>query len=223
MTRVRRIGVREGYDLWSSAYDATDNPVVALDDRHAVPELAPRAGERILDAGCGTGRHLRRLVSAGSRAVGVDLSAGMLAVARRTAPAAHLVRGDIGRHLPVAGGAFDAALCALVGEHIDDLDALFAGLAGALRDGGRLVFTVYHPELAEDGKEANFTVDGVEYRLGAFRHTVAGYAAAMRAAGFEPPRITEIRGDEALVAAAPSAARYVGRRLLLVLAGRVAR
>ncbi len=33
---VERIEPRQGYDLWSSAYDATPNPVVRLDERHRV-------------------------------------------------------------------------------------------------------------------------------------------------------------------------------------------
>lgn len=220
MSESRRLPVREGYDLWSTAYDTTDNPVVALDARETMRILSPIEGEWILDAGCGTGRNLRAIASAGCPAVGVDFSMGMLSVARSILPGIPLVCADIGRPLPLEAGRFDAALCALIGEHIEDLAALFAGLTEALRPGGRLVFSVYHPELAFDGKEANFTTEGVEYRLGAVRHTVEDYEAAMAGAGFTTMKRREFRGDEALASVAKSARRYVGRNLLLVLEGR---
>jgi ubiquinone/menaquinone biosynthesis C-methylase UbiE len=57
--RVERVSVREGYDLWSETYDQTPNPVVAMDARYTLKWLAPRPGEQILDAGCGTGRNLQ--------------------------------------------------------------------------------------------------------------------------------------------------------------------
>ena len=74
MTHVRRPDVRDGYDLWSSSYDATPNPLVALDQRHTIAHLAPREGETVLDAACGTGRNLRALRAAGSCPVGIGSS-----------------------------------------------------------------------------------------------------------------------------------------------------
>ena len=67
--RIERPGVRAGYDRWSASYDATPNPVVALDRRHTLRALDPRPGERVLDAGCGTGAHLAAVCGAGSRAL----------------------------------------------------------------------------------------------------------------------------------------------------------
>jgi hypothetical protein len=73
--RVERLPVRDGYDRWADTYDATPNPVVSLDRRHA-------------HAGCGTGVYLRRLHDLGARPVGIDFSSGMLGShdGRRRAP-----------------------------------------------------------------------------------------------------------------------------------------
>src|SRR5262245_58187241 len=102
--RVERPGVRVGYDRWSETYDATPNPLVALDRRHTLRALAPRPGERVLDAGCGTGGHLQRLCAARTRAVGLDFSRGMLRVARRNVPAASLAQADLNGDFPVQAG-----------------------------------------------------------------------------------------------------------------------
>src|SRR4051812_50027703 len=77
----------------------------------AVGELGVRAGDVVLDAGCGTGRALpvlRAAVGATGTVVGVDLTAEMLAEARRLGRAG-LVRGDA-LHLPLRTGSGHAGL-----------------------------------------------------------------------------------------------------------------
>src|SRR5262245_8024884 len=112
--KVERPGVREGYDRWSETYDATPNPLVALDRRVTLGAVNPRPGEWVLDAGCGTGAHLAALSLARSRAVGLDFSRGMLRVARRVAPTAGLAQADLNKEFPVQRVAFDVVLSALV-------------------------------------------------------------------------------------------------------------
>ncbi|MFN8180109.1 MAG: class I SAM-dependent methyltransferase [bacterium] len=69
-------------------------------------------GRRVLDVGCGAGRHLAPLEGRGARVVGVDLSATLLREATQAREAAgggwELVRGDM-RALPFRDGSFDVA------------------------------------------------------------------------------------------------------------------
>ncbi len=218
--RVERPGVRDGYDRWAASYDATQNPLVSLDRRYTLRALDPRPGEWVLDAGCGTGAHLERLSAARSRAVGLDFSDGMLRVARRAAPGAALARADLNRDFPVRRGAFDALLSALVSEHLTDLRRFFRESFVALRRGGRLIFSAFHPELARSGIEANFERDGTEYRLGAERHTVDDYLNAISEAGFERLEWREYGGDRPLLDEVPWAGKYLDRPLLLLVQAR---
>src|SRR5262245_26525968 len=101
--------VRGMFDAIAPRYDLVNRIMTfGLDVRWrrlAVRSLALRAGSRVLDLACGTGDLCRELTIAGLRPTGVDLSFGMLAAARTSAP---LVEGDALR-LPVPAGAVGGA------------------------------------------------------------------------------------------------------------------
>jgi SAM-dependent methyltransferase len=177
--------------------------------------LDPQPGELILDAGCGTGRNLGPILAAGAQAVGIDFSSGMLAVARDAAPACALAAVDLRTALPFGDGCFDAVLCSLVGEHLDEIVAPLTEFRRVTRPGGRLVFSVYHPEVAAQGVEANFKLDGVEYGLGAAQHSVQDYLDAVVDAGFDEVAFASFNGGA-------GTGRYEGKPLLFLVAATVA-
>jgi SAM-dependent methyltransferase len=218
--KVERPGVRAGYDQWAHDYDQTPNPLVALDRRYTLKLLQPGTGERILDAGCGTGGNLRQLLRAGSEPLGVDFSRGMLSVARRNLGGVALAQADLNQGIPVRPRGFQAVLCALVGEHLQLRSRFFADVHQALLPGGRFVFSVFHPAMARAGLEANFERDGVQYRLGAHRHAVDDYLVAIAQAGFRRLQTHEFTGDEALARQIPAASKYLGQPLLLAVEAR---
>jgi trans-aconitate 2-methyltransferase len=100
--------------------------------------------ERVLDAGCGTGRVTELLTERlpRGRVLAVDASPSMLEEAgRRLAHArgrVELLCADLARPLPV-DGAVDAILSTATFHWIADHDALFRNLAAVLRPGGQLV------------------------------------------------------------------------------------
>jgi SAM-dependent methyltransferase len=106
-------------------------------------------GADVLEVGCGSAACARWLAAHGARAVGVDLSAGMLRHARaanaRTGLQPHLVQANA-EQLPFGAARFDVA-CSAFGAvpFVADVDALFAEVARVLRPGGRWVFAVTHP------------------------------------------------------------------------------
>jgi 3-isopropylmalate dehydratase small subunit len=96
-----------------------------------------RAGWRVLDVGCGAGRHARAFRAAGARCVGVDLSQTLLRIARRMTDAP-LVRADM-RLLPIRPGSMDltVSLFTSFGYFDDDEEHTRAlrEMAGTLRPG----------------------------------------------------------------------------------------
>lgn len=215
--QVSRPGVQKGYDFWAATYDTTSNPLVALDRRHTDALLNPKRGEMILDAGCGTGAHLKAIRGAEAEPVGMDFSRGMLQVARRSNPGVPLAQADLNRPFPIAPGRFDGLVCALVSDHLKDLGLFFDEAISTLRPGGRIVFSAFHPDMAAAGVEANFQADGVEYRLGAEPHRVDDYLNHMDDAGFSGITWKEHVGDERLAKEVPGAVKYLGKNLLLTV------
>ena len=106
--------------------------------------LELRGDERVLDAGCGTGRVTELLLERlpRGRVVALDASPSMLEEAgRRLAHACdrvELVCADLSQPLPLEGG-LDAVLSTATFHWLPDHDALFRNLAAVLRPGGQLV------------------------------------------------------------------------------------
>jgi len=139
----------------------------------ALLEAAGLLAGRLLDLGCGDGRHLQAL----PQATGLDYSADLLAAARHRAPSAPLVRGDM-RRLPFADGSFAAVLSLFTafGYFGDDGDRRTAAEAArVLRPGGHWVLDLF------DGDRVRSELgDGAEH----VRERVAGPLAVHEARRF---------------------------------------
>jgi phosphatidylethanolamine/phosphatidyl-N-methylethanolamine N-methyltransferase len=138
------------YRLWSPVYDPLfDRFFVSAARRKSIGRLAPKRNERILIPGVGTGVDLP-LLPEGVRVLGIDLSADMLAQARRKLPLPgreiELREGDV-QIRQVEPGSFDAAILHLILSVAPDGAACFRETVRALRPGGRaVIFDKFAPE-----------------------------------------------------------------------------
>lgn len=106
--------------------------------RRTVEEAAIGAGDRVLDLACGTGDLASEVRRAGGIVTAIDVSAGMLEVARRrTSGRCAWLRGDALR-LPLRDGAFDAIVSGFALRNFVDVGAVLAECARVLKPGGRL-------------------------------------------------------------------------------------
>lgn len=117
-------------------------------------QLGVQAGDRLLDLGCGFGRHAYQAARLGAQVVAFDAGAdevlevqhtfAAMAVAGEldiTSARVGAVRGDALR-LPFADGSFDRVIASEVLEHIPDDEIAMAELARVLRPGGSMAVTV---------------------------------------------------------------------------------
>jgi trans-aconitate methyltransferase len=120
---------------WNPTAYARDARFVSDLARDVVELLAPRAGERILDLGCGDGALTRRLVEAGCEVVGVDASPEMIQAAVDTGLDARLMDG----HSLSFGAEFDAVFSNASLHWMKRPGEVIAGVRKALKMGGRFV------------------------------------------------------------------------------------
>jgi SAM-dependent methyltransferase len=139
--------VRDLFDAMGTTYHELEpwyEHLYFLVHRILQTHLGRSIGGRALDAGCGTGFQAGRLAELGWEAHGVDISGGLLAVARRHVPQAALTWATVER-LPYADASFEVAVCCgSTLSFVDHPPRALAELARVLRGGGRLLLECEH-------------------------------------------------------------------------------
>src|SRR3954447_7262520 len=122
-------------DVWEALPE--DPEPWAWERRRALLLGEARAGERVLDLGCGAGRFVAALRDAGADPVGVELAEAALERAWRNVPRADLrLVGEDGA-LPLGHGEVDVVWCSEVLEHLPDTVAFLTEARRVLKRGGR--------------------------------------------------------------------------------------
>ncbi len=171
-------------------------------ERQVEAAMLERAGEgpfrAMLDIGTGTGRMLELFAGRCERALGVDLSPAMLAVARANLERAAIQNarvklGDV-MNLPVVRDSFDLVIIHQVLHFLDEPAHAIAEAAAALSAGGRLIVVDFAPHELEDLREAQ-----AHRRLGFSRAQMKQWIAASgpqgRGGGRSRARIAIGRAD----------------------------
>ncbi len=134
----KAVMVRAMFDAIAPRYDLVNRLMTfGLDipwRRRAVRALGLPTHSLVVDVACGTGDFLRILDTQGMRAVGVDLSFGML----RAAPGRRPLAEADALALPLADGSVDGVTCGFALRNVSDLAGLLAELARVVRPGGRV-------------------------------------------------------------------------------------
>jgi SAM-dependent methyltransferase len=170
------------YDQIAEWYPTDRGRTVGVAEAFAAAAPLP-ANSRILDVGCGNGVPITEaLVNAGYRVVGLDSSAGMLALFRISLTGTPVVRGDA-RWCPFAKGSFDAAISWGMMFHLppEDQAAVFASVSRLLKPGAPFLFTATEVDGVADTSITG-TMNGVMfhyYAVSSYRTLTAQYGLVL--------------------------------------------
>jgi len=129
----------ETYDSW---FETPLGNLVDRLERALIFRLAqPKAGERALDVGTGTGHFACLLAKQGLQVIGLDSSEAMLRVAREKGAPVHWQRGEA-EALPFPTGSFDLVLSVTTLEFVRDPAQALQEMYRVLAPGGRMVIAV---------------------------------------------------------------------------------
>lgn len=187
------------------------------------------AGQRVCDLGCGQGLVTRELARRGARVTGIDLSAKLLAIARREEEVAPLgidYRQDDAQALATVAAAYDGVVCNMALMDIPDLAACLRAVARVLCAGGWFVYSITHPCFQtpgsgwladvpggpgrvvrgyfQEGHWFSTNLHGVRGKVGAYHRTLGSYFNTLAETGFILERLCEPRATRPLAGSVPS-------------------
>jgi ubiquinone/menaquinone biosynthesis C-methylase UbiE len=134
---------RQGHDALATSYHAFLSPVTGLATNPLLDAVQLRPGLRLLDVASGPGALAAAAASRGARPIGVDLSPGMVELARRSYPAIEFHEADV-EHLPFSDDAFDAIVCAFGLGHFPRPERAVAECVRTLSPAGYIAFAWWH-------------------------------------------------------------------------------
>jgi ubiquinone/menaquinone biosynthesis C-methylase UbiE len=139
------------YDSW---YENPQNRFVAdLEDQILLRLLQPVRGERVLDIGCGTGRHLAMFLKMGLDITGLDASPHMLEIARKRLGSRAELHQGFAQDLPFEDNSFNIATLMTTLEFVDETQKVLAEACRVAKD--RIFLGVLN----------RYAVKGIERRL----------------------------------------------------------
>jgi ubiquinone/menaquinone biosynthesis C-methylase UbiE len=157
--------MKQNYDSWKEYWDTRGKNVRQdyevdrgqtcrgteadeLAEKHLLAFIDPKAEERILDAGCGTGINLERLSGKARSLVGIDYSESMVDRARKRMEAGQITNAEVSAGSIAATGlpndSFDKVICISVMQYLTDqaAEAALKEFVRITKDGGEIILHV---------------------------------------------------------------------------------
>ena len=199
---MRPKSVKTLYNEISRKYH--QNRELAISDYTELPAVMRLVGDvkgqQVLDAGCGPGRHAKKLIARGAILTGIDASPEMIEIARRHC-------ADQGRFLTAnfetarfRRATFDLIIASLSLMYSKDISLVFKNFSRWLKPRGRVVFSIYHPvRFFQKIEDFDFSVrrkvwihlQGCDVTVFNYYHPLASYFDALYKNSFHVKRLLE--------------------------------
>ncbi|MEK7673523.1 MAG: class I SAM-dependent methyltransferase [Patescibacteria group bacterium] len=130
----------EGYDLYASEYDKKLKYLDSFEREIILVLLASIKVKKALDIGSGTGRLIEALKNSAKKIVALDLSKGMLDLAKKKFPEIETVVGDV-EELPFKDNSFGLVTAGFMIVHLRVFEQAFDEIYRVLEEGGIFILT----------------------------------------------------------------------------------
>jgi ubiquinone/menaquinone biosynthesis C-methylase UbiE len=124
----------------AATYHDFFSPVTALAIKPLLDSLRLQAGAQLLDVATGPGSLAAEALSVGARPIGIDISPGMIAIAKSAHPGIDFRVAEVER-LPFADDSFDAIVCNFGLGHFPDPESAITECVRTLKRGGRIALS----------------------------------------------------------------------------------
>ncbi|MDT5062899.1 MAG: hypothetical protein QOH63_3358 [Acidobacteriota bacterium] len=199
---MRQKSAKTLYDKISAKYH--DNRRLAISDYTEVPAVLSLAGDvrgkRVLDAGCGPGRHARKLLAKGADVTGIDISEEMVNIAREHClHQGRFFQADF-EQAEFESASFDLIIASLSLMYAKDIYPVIKKFSDWLDAEGRLVFSLYHPvRFFQKIDGFNFSksrkvwihLEGCDVTVFNYYHPMEKYFDALVGSGFKIEKFIE--------------------------------
>ncbi len=100
--------------------------------------------KKVLDLGCGSGIFTKQIKSLGANVYGLDISSGLINIAKREYPNINFFVGNAIK-TPFKKGEFDVVASSLMVHYFNNIDPLFKEASRILKPKGIFIFSIHHP------------------------------------------------------------------------------
>jgi SAM-dependent methyltransferase len=181
-----------------------ENRPLAISDHTELPTVMALCGDvrdkRVLDAGCGPGRHAKKLIAKGALLTGIDISSEMINISREHCHnKGEFITADLAK-VRFAPASFDLVIASLSLMYLKDIKPVFKNFSKWLRPRGRLIFSIYHPvRFLHKIPDFDFSkprkvwihLDGCDVTVFNYYHPMENYFGALTTNGFEIRKFIE--------------------------------
>lgn len=172
--------------MWDSKNYVSNFSFVHEYGKEVIELLDITPGMTAVDLGCGNGQLTKQLSDIGMDVIGVDESAEMIALARKSYPEIKFIRADATNF--TVDKKVEAIFSNAVFHWIDNQDDLITNIAFQLKEGGQLVceFGGYgNTELIHAALEREFQKRGLQYIRNFYFPTIGEYTSRLEAHGLQ--------------------------------------
>jgi SAM-dependent methyltransferase len=169
-----------------------------------LPKMISLAGDvrskRVLDAGCGPGKHSKRLIAKGANVTGIDISDAMVRIARAFCGNKGTFHQASFEYADFGPASFDLIIASLSLMYSRKPELVFANFSRWLDKPGRVIFSIYHPirffqKIADfdfsKSRKVWVHLEGCDVTVFNYYHPMEKYLDAARQNGFSIGKFIE--------------------------------